>query len=913
MGAEWTSMTKDAAKASSGRGPTRTGSLARVVRTRSAARSVIRRAVWGRGEDRWRLIEALTTRRATVGAAAILGFFLAATIFTIIARESPLAAVGRIMDDTRLVRVQLSLEDRTRTQEARDSARLATPRVYRADLATLDEIESSLEGLPRLLSASPTLADVPDRVRAQFNLTEESFAAIKAEATDGQVADSWVGKVRTLGAALRSKPLLDRETFQLRATEGTSPTVTLMAGENDQRSVLRSEVVNVEDPGVLTAAAQALARDAGFSAQTRPAVVARFVSTPKPTYRYDAAETARAQLESARRVEPVLTVNTPGQIIFQRGQRLTLAQADLYRAEILAYNAGQGGNQPLIRRIGLVIASLGVTAALAGYVALFCPRIRSSPARMVWVAALLASALGAACLGTAVAPGLAAVTVPVPSILVAILVCIAYERRSALAFALLQGLLACVALRTGIGPMIVIITGVACVVSTLREIRDRNSLVRTSLVAMVGTSLATLVVGLLDRPLVPGIFAEIAQDSVLAGVGVLSVGALTLLALPLVERVANVTTGLSLLDLRDPKQPLLRELQLRAPGTYNHSLSVASIAEAAAESVGADPLLTYVGALYHDIGKMNKPEYFVENQFGGPNKHDKLAPAMSLMVVVGHVKDGMELARDFNLPRSVRHFIESHHGTTLVEYFYHRARQRATAEAAADNGHRGEQHVAMPNEFDYRYPGPKPHTKEAAILMLADAVESATRSLSDPTPSRIEALVRALAHKRLLDGQFDECELTLRDLSRIVDSIARTIASMYHGRIAYPSPIAEEPEVEIAPVPATPIAPAAPAALPATPAAPALTQAATVPAKAATVPGAAGVRQSGGQSGAANGVQNGPTGVGSARAGMAGPMAGPIGARLPSQDAVEPRAASVMLPTGGTSPSARGDDGSGGA
>jgi putative nucleotidyltransferase with HDIG domain len=908
-------MTKDAAKASSGRGPTRTGSLARVVRTRSAARSVIRRAFWGRGEDRWRLIEALTTRRATVGAAAILGFFLAATIVTILARESPLAAVGRIMDDTRLVRIQLNLEDRTRTQEARESARLATPRVYRADLAALDEIESSLEGLPRLLSASPTLADVPERVRLQFNLTDESFAAIKAEAVEGRVADSWVGKVRTLGAALRSKPLVDRETFQLRATEGTSPTVTLLTGESEPRLVLRSEVVNVEDQSVLAAAAQVMARDAGFSAETRSAVIARLTGSPKPTYRYDAAETARAQLESARRVEPVRTVNTPGQIIFQRGQRLTLAQADLYRAEILAYNAGEGGNQPLIRRIGLVIASLGVTAALAGYVALFCPRIRTSPARMVWVAALLAGALGVACLGTAVAPGLAAVTVTVPSILVAILVCIAYERRSALAFALLQGLLACVALRAGIGPMIVIITGVACVVSTLREIRDRNSLVRTSVVAMVGTSLATFVVGILDRPLVPGIFAEIAQDSVLAGLGVLSVGAVTLLALPLVERFANVTTGLSLLDLRDPKQPLLRELQLRAPGTYNHSLSVASIAEAAAEAVGADPLLTYVGALYHDIGKMNKPEYFVENQFGGPNKHDKLAPAMSLMVVVGHVKDGMELARDFNLPRSVRHFIESHHGTTLVEYFYHRARHRAAAEA--DNGHRGEQHVAMPNEFDYRYPGPKPHTKEAAILMLADAVESATRSLSDPTPSRIEALVRALAHKRLLDGQFDESDLTLRDLSRIVDSIARTIASMYHGRIAYPSPIAEEPEVEIAPPPLAPLAPVA-----AAPSAP-------VPhAKVAAVPGAAGAEQGGGQSGGQGGGQggvphgaaSGPTGVGTARAITAGPqsghsggpMAGPMGARLPAQESFERRTASVVLPTGSLPPSTRSDDESGG-
>ncbi|MCW5775003.1 MAG: HDIG domain-containing protein, partial [Phycisphaeraceae bacterium] len=216
-------------------------------------------------------------------------------------------------------------------------------------------------------------------------------------------------------------------------------------------------------------------------------------------------------------------------------------------------------------------------------------------------------------------------------------------------------------------------------------------------------------------------------------------------------------------------------------GTYNHSLNVASIAEAAADAVGADPLRTYVGALYHDVGKMNKPEYFVENQSGGINKHDKLSPAMSLLVIVGHVKDGVELAREYGLPRSLFPFIEEHHGTTLVEFFYHRARKQAEEHAG------GADDKDMPSEIEYRYPGPKPQSKETAILMLADAVESATRTLSEPTPSRIDALVRSLANKRLMDGQFDECDLTLRELSAIVESISKTVASIYHGRIAYPA------------------------------------------------------------------------------------------------------------------------------
>ena len=261
-------------------------------------------------------------------------------------------------------------------------------------------------------------------------------------------------------------------------------------------------------------------------------------------------------------------------------------------------------------------------------------------------------------------------------------------------------------------------------------------------------------------------------------------GGVTLFILPWVERLFDITTGMTLIELRDPKQPLLRELQQRAPGTYNHSLNVASIAEQAADSIGARALLTYVGALYHDIGKMNKPEYFVENQSGGPNKHDKLSPAMSLLVIVGHVKDGLELAREFGLPRSIQHFIEAHHGTTLVEYFYERARKRAREQMEAEGA---PAEAPEPQEIEYRYPGPRPQTKEVAILMLADSVESATRTMADPTPSRIDALVRSLANKRLMDGQFDECDLTLRELETISESISKSVASIYHGRIVYPS------------------------------------------------------------------------------------------------------------------------------
>ena len=234
-------------------------------------------------------------------------------------------------------------------------------------------------------------------------------------------------------------------------------------------------------------------------------------------------------------------------------------------------------------------------------------------------------------------------------------------------------------------------------------------------------------------------------------------------------------------------------MQQRAPGTYNHSLNVASLGEAAAEAIGADGLLTYVGALYHDIGKMNKPDYFVENQTPGFNRHDKLSPAMCLLVIVGHVKDGLELAREFNLPRPLHHFIESHHGTTLVEYFYHRGRRQAEAAAGLRIARGEDEEPECPSEMEYRYPGPAPRTKEAAILMLCDAVESAARDHGRPDARPHRRAVRAIANKRLMDGQFDECDLTLRELNTIVEAVSKTLASIYHGRIQYPGGNAETP------------------------------------------------------------------------------------------------------------------------
>jgi putative nucleotidyltransferase with HDIG domain len=272
------------------------------------------------------------------------------------------------------------------------------------------------------------------------------------------------------------------------------------------------------------------------------------------------------------------------------------------------------------------------------------------------------------------------------------------------------------------------------------------------------------------------VFWGLLREAMRSGAYVLVSAAAMTPLLPLVEKLFGVQTDLSLLELGDASHPLLRRLAQRAPGTYNHSINVASIAEAAADSIGANGLLVRVGAYFHDIGKMFKPEYFIENQSAGVNQHDSLQPAMSTLVIIAHVKDGADLARSHHLPEPIIDFILQHHGTTLVEYFYREAARRSEEDPNGESV----------SDKDFRYPGPKPQTLEAAVMMLADTVESASRTLVDPTPSRIQNLVKAIADKKMGDGQFDQCGMTFKQLDRVRRSLVKSLTAIYHARVKYP-------------------------------------------------------------------------------------------------------------------------------
>ena len=318
-------------------------------------------------------------------------------------------------------------------------------------------------------------------------------------------------------------------------------------------------------------------------------------------------------------------------------------------------------------------------------------------------------------------------------------------------------------------------------VGTVQQVKHRMALMWSG-IAVGATNLAAVLAFLL----IQGEFFQstgLTVGTALIGLGGgVFAGAVVLALLPVYEAVFGYTTDIKLLELANLNHPLLRNLILRSPGSYHHSMMVGSLCEAAAEAIDANPLLARVGAYYHDIGKAKNPQYFAENQKPGENPHDKIKPNMSALIIKNHVKDGLEMARKHRLPQEMHEFIAQHHGTSLISYFYHRAKQMEDPD------------IPEVNEGDYRYPGPKPQTRETAICLLADGIEAASRSMENPTPDRLKGLVQKMINKAFTDGQLDECDLTLRDLNKIARALTRILTGIFHHRPKYPGQSEERRE-----------------------------------------------------------------------------------------------------------------------
>ncbi len=313
--------------------------------------------------------------------------------------------------------------------------------------------------------------------------------------------------------------------------------------------------------------------------------------------------------------------------------------------------------------------------------------------------------------------------------------------------------------------------GCTLAASLLGTIAARSDLLRAGVWVGLGQAAAALALQLFSGETDAFVYLTTLPAALVGGI---LAGLATVALTPVLETVFGYTTDLKLLELANLNHPALKELIVQAPGSYHHSVIVGSLVEAAAEAIGANPLLARVMAYYHDLGKGCNPGYFIENQRAGQNPHDKLKPSMSAMIIRRHVTDGLDIARRYHLGGPILAGIAEHHGTTLIHYFHHKAKEQAEAEGAT---------VA---ESDYRYPGRKPQSREAALVMLGDSIEAASRSLGDPTPARLQGLVNRIINLKFTDGQLDECDLTLKDLHTIARAFSRVLNSIYHHRPEYP-------------------------------------------------------------------------------------------------------------------------------
>lgn len=498
-----------------------------------------------------------------------------------------------------------------------------------------------------------------------------------------------------------------------------------------------------------------------------------------PTWKYDDVETMELVDQRVEKVEQQTEKVSKGDLIVRVGEPINEEGVDVILAENKAFLASQSPRDSLLAKTSQFTIVFILIGGLVVHAGLLRVGVLSDPARTLGLCLLLFLALLIVMMLNVF--GVKPLTL-LPVGTAAAVVAIAYNRQFALGVATVLALLVVQLLSADAAFLTVLLASTAVVIFMLDDIRRRQKLIEVGLAAALVASALTMAFDLSEAFLRgQSIGVELASGSWISAAAGLLIGFSVLGLLPLVERFFGTATSMTLLEWSDTSKPLLQRLAVEVPGTFNHSLQIGNMSDAAAEAIGANGLLCRVGALYHDIGKLTKPQYFIENQQDQFNRHDSLSPAMSLLIILGHVKDGVEMAKEYALPRVLHQFVAEHHGTTVIEYFYRAAQQQS------DDGSRID-------DTQFRYPGPRPRTKESAIVMLSDSLEGVVRALPDPTTARIRHVVREMTNRRLMDGQFDDCNLTLRELSQVEVSLTKSILGQYHGRIAYPSSSSDQAE-----------------------------------------------------------------------------------------------------------------------
>lgn len=720
---------------------------------------------------------------------SVLGLLIASQAWNtrFVYRTGQIASVGI------QARSDFSVENVDESRRQLNEAIKAAPLVLRHEGTIIDRLQSQLRDQLSEMANADALEDVSQVTLTGFGLSNDgsdaqqtSFSVLR-----NQLRDPDGSKGKRIDELMREFALLTNDAGRLGLID--SAAARRLFGENSETSVLdRNRAIKVLDEGgnilhngvLADVLLQEQLRETGRLGKNWPALgtlalLQKNIETwmqinLRGQLRRDneatAAEIQLARASATGKFDRYIV----GTVIVPAGTQLTDAHRNLLQLEHAAFEAQLTSQQKIVRLVGwtMLLAMLVVLFGL--FLNYASPRMLQDTPRLVifilmcCVTVLLSCITSDDPLRAEIIPLLAAVMISA----------IVYSQVVAIMTAFCLSLIISLATLSNLGHFMILMTICITSILPLRRIKSRLVMIKVGFLLAVVSFYAVWGVGVLEQQGVTDSWRNLAIIVTALKFAGWSLVCCYLVAgsLPFIEQAFGIVTDISLLELTGVSHPLLMELSRRAPGTYNHSMTVASMAEAAAESIGANGLLVRVGAYFHDIGKMMKPEYFIENIVeGAENPHNSLAPAMSTLIIIGHVKDGLELAEENNLPEPLHPFITQHHGTTLVEYFYREAARKADTDHRTDAA-----------ESSFRYPGPKPQSRETAVLMVADAVESASRTLKEPTPRRIQSLVHEIIMKRLLDGQFDECNLQMNEIRRIEDSLVKSLLAAHHGRVRYP-------------------------------------------------------------------------------------------------------------------------------
>ncbi len=641
--------------------------------------------------------------------------------------------------------------DREKTQILKEQAAESVPQVWKTDASVTSSVQNKIKSFFYLVRKYRDTEILPDENAQaedqQLDLLSRKIRMIQREA-DIEIS---IDEIKYL--VLMNPQELDN--IEQYLTQLASQYLNLGIRDSFLENVKTKMVTDIQNED--------------FSPKATSAMSTIVPQVIMPNIVLNVEETRRQQEEAMAGVKPWERTVTQGEVIIRSGEVIT--EEDIAMLEALGLQRPRINYRTIL---GLLVIVLILMAGSIYYLRQYHSKFFNDESTLVLLGLLSILILLIAKIFTVFRQVNIGYLVPMAA--VSILISILIDTAVGIIFTIILSLLAVLVVGGDIAiGAVLMISGVTGIFS-VSKVSQRSDLVRAGFFVSGASALAIFAYSL-TQPLnwfevlkftgwgiLNGIFAAIMANGLL----------------PYLENVFGITSAVKMLELSNPNQPLLKKLLMEAPGTYHHSILVGNLVEAAADKVGADSLLARVGAYYHDIGKIKRPYFFADNQFGGENPHDKLSPGLSTLIIKSHVKDGVEMAKKHKLPKPIIDIIQQHHGTNLISFFY----QEALKDDKYENV----------DEDEFRYEGPKPQTREAALIMLADICEAAVRAkgFTRSNHNRIEGLVRELIHKKLEEGQLDECDLTLKDLDKIATSFTKVLAGIYHYRIEYPENIAKE-------------------------------------------------------------------------------------------------------------------------